>query len=225
MSIIPVWRSPDGTLAAAQPGELHLWLIDTDMPSSAGLGCLSSDERERARKMLAQTAAQRFCAARIGLRRIIAGYLGVDAASIRFIYGKHGKPELAYPFARLQFNLTHSGRLALLALTDTDEIGVDIEPLDSRPALMAIAGKLFGEETQKSLEMLEASQRTQCFFQLWTLREARAKCIGNSVFSQPDMRISALNFTPEAGWVAAVAMTRTIPEPSTWCSYRLAPLV
>ncbi|MCP4287500.1 MAG: 4'-phosphopantetheinyl transferase superfamily protein [Gammaproteobacteria bacterium] len=218
---IKAWSTlPEKPLSLRQ-GELHLWLINLDTPLENSEGYLSGDEQNRADAMLNSSGSRRFTSARAYMRRILGNYLTTDAATIRFQYGPIGKPEITWPETDLCFNLSHSGPLALLALTRNAEIGIDIEPLKPRSSLLAIARKLFGEETRGSLAALPESQRTEHFFQLWTTLEARVKCKGNGVFSPSDNTIPAVNFEPESGWIGAVAISRGVPIASNWRTYRM----
>ena len=223
MKIIQAWSTPPTKPALPGPGELHLWLIDLDIPPVNFVHCLSADERDRAGRILDATGARRFVTARGCLRKILADYLAVDAGLIGFQYGSIGKPEIVHPRSQLRFNLTHSGHFALLAVTRQCEIGVDIEPLKARSSLLAIAGKIFGAEIQAMLAALDEPRRMVRFFQLWTVLEARAKCHGNGVFGQSDNSIPAVNFEPETGWIAALAISQGVPEVSEWRTYRLTP--
>lgn len=179
------------------------------------------DERDRADRILDAAGSRRFITARGCLKKVLGDYLATDARLICFQYGNAGKPEINHPCSHLRFNLTHSGHLALIALTCQSQIGVDIEPLKPRPSLLAIARKIFGTEMHGMLADLKEPQRTARFFQLWTKLEAQAKCCGRSVFSQPDSTIPTVNFEPEAGWIAAIAVSQGVPEVSEWRTYRL----
>lgn len=223
MNLIQAWSTPPAEPVMPVSGELHLWLIDLDIPPENFERFLSADELERAGRLVTAAGSRRFVTARGCLRSILADYLETDAGSIGFRYGTAGKPEIAAPDSLLRFNLTHSGQLALLALTRQCEIGVDMEPLKPLPNLMAIAGKIFGAEVHQTLADLDVALRTVRFLQLWTAHEAQAKCCGNSVFSHPDSMIPVVNFEPDAGWIGAVAIPQGVPEVSKWRTYRLSP--
>jgi len=221
MEEIVTWCTPPAMPLLPKSGELHLWLIDLDIPPVDFARNLSTEEANRADRLLDTVGSRRFVAARGCMKKILADYLKTDAGGISFRYGGKGKPQIAGPGTRLRFNLSHSGHLALLALTCQYEIGVDIEPLKPRPILLAIARKMFGTKVHEMLASLDEPRRTEQFFQLWTALEARAKCQGSSVFGQPDTDIPVRNFAPEAGWIAAVAVSQGVPEISKWCTYRL----
>ncbi|MCP5407078.1 MAG: 4'-phosphopantetheinyl transferase superfamily protein [Chromatiaceae bacterium] len=223
MKTIQSWSPPPEKPVLPRSGELHLWLIDLDIQTVNLERYLSPDEHDRAQRMLRAEGSRRFVAARACMRKILADYLATDAGLINFRYGSAGKPEIVHPGSDLRFNLSHSGHLALLALTHQSEIGVDMEPLKQQPNLLAISRKIFGAEVQKTLAAMDEPRQKVRFFQLWTELEARAKCKGSGVFSQTDDTIPAVNFAPETGWIAAVASSRGIPQILEWLTYRLIP--
>src|SRR5690349_20188145 len=59
------------------------------------------------------------------IRQLLASYAGRDPDGIRFQRGANGKPSLAG--GELEFNLSHSGSLLLLALSRKQPLGVDLE--------------------------------------------------------------------------------------------------
>lgn len=223
MNKIEAWYQPPAKPELPKPGELHLWLIDLDSRPADFERYLSEEERNRASRILEAAASRRFVTARGCLRKILGDYLATDSGSIVFQYGAIGKPEIAHPSSGLRFNLTHSDHLALLALTWQSDIGVDLEPLKPRAKMLAIARKIFGEDAYETLAVMRESQRTVRFYQLWTTLEARAKCDGNGVYSKSGNHWPAVNFEPENGWIAAVAIASGIPALSKWATHRLTP--
>ena len=69
--------------------------------------------------------------ARAVLGMILGRYLQFEPHRVQLIYGPHGKPNLAERRGdeELRFNLSHSPKLALYALTRGREVGVDRELL------------------------------------------------------------------------------------------------
>lgn len=74
----------------------------------------------------------------------------------------------------LHFNLSHSGEYVLFALSDK-EIGCDIEK--SRNINPEKLGKIVFCDNEL-LKIKNASDKEQCFFDLWTRKESLLKCIG-----------------------------------------------
>ena len=84
-------------------------------------------------------------------------------AAITFSYGDKGKPELDAEAGagRLHFNLTHSGDLALIALTTFAPVGVDIEHIDRRRDYVAVARRVLSEGEQASLRGIPGPQASE----------------------------------------------------------------
>lgn len=163
------------------PGtELHLWsaqLDRGDWPDAAGL---PAAERERAEKIIHAQAQRRWVASRWALRGVLARYLEREPAAIELRVGERGKPMLADENASLRFNLSHSAELALIAVAEGPEVGVDVQRLGSRPA---------------------------GFYASWTRREAVAKCHGVGLWrALPDAPVAASNFDAGVGFAAAIAV-------------------
>jgi phosphopantetheinyl transferase len=91
------------------------------------------------------------------LREVLARYLDEDPAGIELRRGEHGKPALADPSSPLRFNLSHSGDLALVAVTQGREVGVDVQKIKPR--------------------------RDIAFYKAWARREAIVKCVGTGLLA------------------------------------------
>jgi hypothetical protein len=61
------------------------------------------------------------------LRTLLGVVTGTDPGAIRFGYTSHGRPYLQEPLLDIRFNLAHSGDDALIGMTRSIDIGVDIE--------------------------------------------------------------------------------------------------
>jgi 4'-phosphopantetheinyl transferase len=168
-------------------GELHLWRFPLDSPVQdlhPLQTLLSSDELQRAARLLDPSKAQAFIVGRARLRQILASYLAVDPAQISFTYGQHGKPSLLAPATSLNFNLSHSGALALLAVAQGMEIGVDLEKIDPLLDYQRLASRFFTPEENAALAAVPEGRRRRGFYRLWTCKEARLKGEGGG-FSTP----------------------------------------
>ena len=110
--------------------DVWAWHLDVDGTELGRLArLLSSDERARISRYAFAEDQMRFTVARTGLRRILALYTGVDADTVAFAYGEHGKPSLSHRPSPPFFNLSHSGGLAVAAITRCGEVGVDVEEI------------------------------------------------------------------------------------------------
>jgi len=171
----------------AAAGILHVWRADLARVGD-GLGeLLSASERERAEQLRSERSRRLWIRSRGILRALLARYEGSDPRALRFALGAHGKPMLEAPACGevdLRFNLSHSGTLALYAVTAGREVGVDIERARER--------------------------YTAEFLRAWVAREAAVKCRGSGLATSPGDSPAADLWTAELdvgpGAAAAVAI-------------------
>lgn len=224
MHAIETWHS-SSYLKPPAAGELHLWRIDLDEPGSNLRNILSGDEKERAQHFIDPQDRARFVRTRGALRMILARYLEQEPRGLVFGYGPQGKPFVESPTTALSFNLTHMDQLALLVFTWDCAIGIDVEQIRERVNALAIARRLFPADAIRELDQLGDGERSEAFYRHWTALEARLKAQGKGIFSGPqdDPGFDIHHFVPEAGWIAAIAMDRTVPPPEQWVSWRFQP--
>jgi 4'-phosphopantetheinyl transferase len=173
----PVWSRPLATLAGAA-----IWLADLDAADAGdgALALLSEDERARARRFVFDVHRHRFVACRAWLRTLLADRLGRAPEALRFEYGPVGKPALAGG-GPVRFNVSHSDRYGLVAMTDGAEVGVDIERLRPLRDMDALAERVFSPAERAALERVAADQKLDAFFAGWTRKEAYIKARGEGI--------------------------------------------
>ncbi len=142
------------------------------------------------------------------LRRVLALYLGEAPEEIELARGEHGKPRLAAEPGRLAFNLSHSGPLALVAVSRGREVGVDVEREKPERDLLALAERALTTEDAAAVRSAEVGERTRVFYALWARHEARLKCLGVGLagapsWPSPPVAVESLPIDP--GYAAAVA--------------------
>jgi 4'-phosphopantetheinyl transferase len=186
---------------------------------------LAPDERERAARFVHDVHRRRFIVARAALRRILGAHLGVAPATLRFTEGAHGKPAL--DGTGLEFNLSHSHELALVAVTRDAPVGVDVEHLRPVADALGIARSHFAPSERAALAAAPADARDLVFLRGWTRKEAFIKAIGEGLSHPLDQfevsltdearflgiggdpaaaaRWSLFSFEPAPGYLGAVA--------------------
>jgi 4'-phosphopantetheinyl transferase len=154
------------------------------------------------------------------LRAILGRYLGSDPRRLRFHSNHYGKPSLAEPAGWLRFNLSHSGGLALVAVTLDHELGVDVEQVRADLAGLSIAEQFFSPAEVATLRALPEPDRLQAFFNCWTRKEAFVKARGEGL-SFPLKRFD-VSLAP--GEPAALLATHDDPaEAGRWTLHALSP--
>jgi len=168
------------------PGTVDVWesrLDVTDAALDVLARILSPDERVRAEDFHDLRSRRQYVVSRAMLRQILAKYTGGSHGEIRFTTIGDGKPALAEPNElQLQFNMSHSGSLALFAVTSGRDVGIDVEQIRSVPKALELARRFFSAEEARPLSMLEQTERDRAFLSLWVKREAHAKALGVSIW-------------------------------------------
>jgi 4'-phosphopantetheinyl transferase len=181
-------------------GRIDVWTVRLDEPARVGSEAvvLSPDEVVRASRFHFEKDRIHFTRCRSALRGLLAGYLAIPAAEIRFEYLTSGKPQLApeqNPSA-LQFNISHSANMALIAVGREHRLGVDIEKIRDDVDTTALADRFFSPRERAGLQALPDHLRVPGFFACWTRKEAFLKATGEglsfpladfSVTTHPDL--------------------------------------
>lgn len=144
---------------------------------------LDDAEAARASRFHFAHDARRFVVARAILRELLGAYLGVAPAAVRLVYGARDKPALAPPLdaAGVQFNVSHSGEIALYAVGRHRRIGVDVERVRPLDDLAGLAGRNFSRAECAALFALPPARRPAAFFACWTRKEAYVKALGEGL--------------------------------------------
>ena len=101
-----------------KPHQVDIWRVFID-PQSASVqlteSTLSADETERAARFHFDRDRDRFIVSHVALRNILSRYLNCQPNELTFSVDEYGKPALKEH--KLEFNLSHSGDFALIAVT------------------------------------------------------------------------------------------------------------
>lgn len=169
--------------------EVHLWRVEL---ASVAKGeqrweqILSADERARAARFHFPRDRQYFTATRAMLRTILAGYTASDPKDLVLRYSDNGKPSLSpgspgNAGTQIEFNVSHSGDVALLAFTQGRALGVDVEYVREDFDHETIARRFFSVQEQGQLAAFAPAERYVGFFRCWTRKEAYIKAQGTGL--------------------------------------------
>lgn len=120
---------------------------------------------------------------------------GYDCNSLKFDVEKSSKPYIICDLSKpLHFSLSHSGNIALAAISDSP-IGADVEEIGNfNPD---ICKRFFTKKERDSImRQCDEESRKEMFFRIWTLKESYVKMTGKGIsgFSQcefvPDKELS-----------------------------------
>ena len=160
---------------------IHIWqfsLTISASPLDSFTALLSEDERARAARFRFEKDVRRFTVARAAVRSILGSYLEARGHDLRFEYSHYGKPALTNNSNNIRFSISHSGEIAMLAVTRSHEVGVDLEAIRANVEIDQLAERYFSERERTSLRELSPERRLQAFFRCWTSKEAFLKAQG-----------------------------------------------
>jgi 4'-phosphopantetheinyl transferase len=167
---------------------VHVWRLRVP-PEGAGLDALERlldrAERDRAARFRVDGARRRFVAGRAGARIALGRTVGSDPRALRFatrcaVCGspEHGKPFLAADGDGIDFSVSHSGELAVVAVGAGRAVGVDLERIRESTDVAGVARHVLSETERAGLEGLDDTERRLAFFRSWTCKEAYLKARG-----------------------------------------------
>lgn len=204
-------------------GVVHIWMADLASVADGLEDLLCADERARAARLLRERDRRLWVRSRGVLRALLARYLCLDPHTLRFILEEHGKPRLdtaamsaivesegCAPPSRsldLRFNLSHSGGIALFAVSLGDAVGIDIEVVRRPIDEVAIAARVLGRAHAERLSALDPQTRRREFLRAWVTREAAVKCSGTGLGRHEECASQTWTVELDVGPQAAAAVS------------------
>lgn len=112
--------------------------------------------------------------------------LDIPMRQIVYRYGEFGKPMLDKKLVEdckfgktIDFNLSHSGRYVVLAVSDS-RVGIDIE--ERKKDRLAVAKRCFDKREYEDIVMADTEvERDMRFLEYWTMKEAYVKYLGEGI--------------------------------------------
>ncbi|MEV6104994.1 4'-phosphopantetheinyl transferase superfamily protein [Streptomyces sp. NPDC051940] len=215
---------------------ISVWDIDLapEAPDASLYGLLTAEERDRAARLADPARRSALLRSHAAVRGLLAGYVGVPAGRISWTTGPHGKPALTA--GGCEWNLSRSGTRALLAVTASSAVGVDIQTEHPHGDPAALARRFFAAAEADRIEAAPDSRtRVSRLCRLLSRKEAWAKAAGGRLlqFLRRDARgpapkqwngddyfLADLSVGP--GFAAAIATSGRTPDPVDYhtCDWR-----
>jgi 4'-phosphopantetheinyl transferase len=174
---------------------VDVWTIALEQPRPA---LLIPDEEARAARFHFEADRVRWTHARSALRTVLSRYLRVAPLDISFTIGPHGKPAVE----GLEFNLSHAGTWAMIAVSHCAPVGIDLESIRPNVEIGGLLLRIGETEVTGSQAQL---------FQVWARREARTKATGGPLMEIPQGDLRVIDLTAPEGFVAALATVERDP--------------
>jgi 4'-phosphopantetheinyl transferase len=167
---------------ALPPDGVHVWRGRTNWPAAEIDDLkliLSSDEQQRAAKFHFDADRRRFLVGRGMLRVLIGRCLGMPANRLTIACAAAGKPKVAAGKGpTLEFNISHSGEVVLIAIARVRPVGIDVERMRTDIEIDQIASRFFSPKERADLSIVAADAQYEAFFACWTRKEAYIKACG-----------------------------------------------
>ena len=202
------------------PGQIQVHYAFTDRFADVGqleafAALLSDEERARRERFRFERDRHLYLVAHALVRDRLSALTGLPPRALQFESGEHGKPELVSPGAAtgVRFNLSHTHGLVACAVGLHDDLGVDVEHRDRTVELEQVARSVYSPAELEGLLALEGRARRVRFFQLWTLKEAYIKAVGQGL-SMPLKQITLSVGGPE---ISLDLSQSDLGDGADWC--------
>lgn len=208
--------------------QIHLWFardeeITDDRLLSEYHALLSDEESQQWQRFYFEKHRHQYLITRALVRAVFSLYVNeIPPDAWRFGRTEYNKPYIQnrpLPF-NLQFNLSHTKRMIVLAVTADDDIGVDVECCTRRNAGLELAQKYFSQVELRDLHALRPARQKARFFDLWTLKEAYIKARGMGL----TIPLNHFNYRfPEPGTVQMSFESPLNDQPQRWSLWQIKP--
>lgn len=173
--------------------DVQIWVVDASCLSLPNF--LSAAERTRLNGFYFSKDKQIFYQSHNALRLILSYYLSKKPSEIKYELTSYGKPYLSNN--RLQFNLSHTDTMAVIAVTEGADIGIDIENLNREVEFEDLAKRFFCETEYLKLVQAPPDEKKNAFFNCWTRKEAFIKAVGEGLsYPLNDFEVTMLSHEP-----------------------------
>lgn len=187
------------------------------------LSILSPDEYTRYKKYYFEANRHQYLVSRALLRSVLSIYYN-HIAPETWIFSRdfYGKPSIANRNVDrlLQFNLSYTSGMVVLAVTSGCSIGVDIEAIKEDANVLSLAERYFRQSEVNLIKSSINVQQYERFYELWTLKEAYIKAKGKGL----SIPLDSFSFSFSRNNDVAIEFDRSVEDdPSLWRLWQLMP--
>ncbi len=183
------WTTPVDSMHISD-NHVHVWITQLSSLKphiEYHFALLDSEEQQRSERFIQDIHRERFIAAHGFMRITLSSYLLDSPADLCFEKTDNGKPAIIQTSAinNINFNLSHSNDIAILAIIRNQNIGIDIEHINKRHEWKQITRRYFTAAEQDALFSLPENRQRQAFYQVWTRKEAHMKVTAKGLKLSP----------------------------------------
>jgi 4'-phosphopantetheinyl transferase len=175
--------------APISDNEVHIWWMQVPAVTSHTMApyvyLLDPDERLTYSRYKIDEKKVEFLSGRCLAKTLLGAYIGVAPSLVHFNKNSYGKPFLANAKKKLAFNISHSHRLIVCAISSNEITGVDVEKADQEhDNVMPLVFQ--HQEIEWVEKQPDPFSKLSAFYTLWTRKEAVMKAVGKG-FSLPPL--------------------------------------
>jgi 4'-phosphopantetheinyl transferase len=177
---------------------ITVWGVTLDGPQACQDRCrsvLSDEESTRANRFIRDEDRRRYIVAHGCLRVLLGHHLNVEPGAVTLQLGPAGKPVLCRTThgSDLSFNLSHAHGLALIAIAQGREVGIDLERIRPDVEVEKLSTRYFSPGEQTTIMQSAQEERPARFFRYWVAKEAvlKAQGVGLRSLSQCEVLLAA----------------------------------
>lgn len=199
-------------LLTASDNHIDVWLAYYHDISDSSLhaeyrALLTEEERGKEFRFYFPDDQRRYLVTRAMVRTVLSRYLDIDPTSWRFANNQYGRPAIANLESGLRFNISHTRGLIALGVTQSRELGVDVENVQTREVSLEIADRFFAQAEVAELAAVPPERQQDRFFEYWTFKESYIKArgmglsipLGQFSFHYPHERAVSIAIEPQLG--------------------------
>lgn len=163
-----------------------LWLMDgraIQEPELARLGHrLSPPQAQRFARFRRPERQRQYLLGRMLLQYAISHATGMPPEAVGMVEQPGAAPLLVLPenVSCPAFSLSHSRRWIACATSAGTRLGIDIEVMDERRDVLALAEAAFDADEREFIRRQSDDARVPAFYRLWTMKEALFKLWSNA---------------------------------------------
>lgn len=179
---------------------------------------LSVEERDQMKKFHALRHRHTYLVAHALVRGALARELDCDPSELKFESNAFGKPSLLLPAsgAKLEFNLSHTEGMCVVALSGSSRVGCDVESLNQPSLEVDIARNFFTPEESEEILTYPPAQQVKRLLTYWTLKEAYIKAEGQGL----SMGLDTFYFSLQDNQPPRLMLKRGAQQPSAQWQFK-----
>jgi 4'-phosphopantetheinyl transferase len=210
---------------ALPPDEVHVWIVEPEQIEDprlleSYLRLLSPEERDKQRRFHFERHRRQYLVSHALVRLTLSRYAPVKPEAWSFVTNEYGCPRVEGEGRGLRFNLSHTDGMAMVAVANNVDVGVDVENTDRPGETVALADRFFAPSEVAALRALEVERQRERFFEYWTLKEAYIKARGMGL----SIPLEQFAFELQPGQPPRISFDpRLVDEPAGWQFAQLRP--